>query len=578
MSDPAPASRRLPARLPGPAALLVPALALGLALPLGGSPRPAGAADPPDLGAVRRLLDDPDPSNRAAALRRLAGAAEPAALDLLVGGLADPHPYVRRAAAGLLGATDEPVRSRLERDLRRHRSATARAEACRSFALWADGRGWRALTDAARDRDAPVRAEAVRWLAVLVAPEPGSPPTPRSPRSAATGAPSRAAGPPSGPEVEAALRERLADPDGEVRALALDALSSLPDVGLPPPALLHDQDPRVRLSALEAVVAAAVRLRDDDVAVATAVSVLADPVWSVRLRAAEIAADLPDPRLLPVLVRALGDERRVVIEASHRTLVRLTGIPFDPLPEPWERWLQGDGASFDPRAAGGADPSRRGLLPGSPPERSPGPFRGSSPSPFPGPPKAGPPGNRGDTVAVPRFLGLPVVSRDVAFALDSSGSMGERLPDGRRRWDRACAELEAVLDRLGSARVGVPVRPRPGRTGLSRAAGDDPRPPGRLGRWLSAVEPAGRTALYDAIAAALEPPDVDTVVVLSDGAPSAGSFFTKTDLLEEVRRRNRWRRARIDVVSVGGDAVAERWRDVLRRLAEQSGGTWIRAE
>ncbi len=64
-------------------------------------------------------------------------------------------------------------------------------------------------------------------------------------------------------------------------------------------------------------------------------------------------------------------------------------------------------------------------------------------------------------------------------------------------------------------------------------------------------------------------------MVLSDGAPSAGAFFTKTDLLAELRRANRFRRARIDVVAVGADQVARRWRDALQQIAQESGGTVV---
>ena len=55
------------------------------------------------------------------------------------------------------------------------------------------------------------------------------------------------------------------------------------------------------------------------------------------------------------------------------------------------------------------------------------------------------------------------------------------------------------------------------------------------------------------IAKALEDPVVDAVVVLSDGAPSAGRWFTKTDVRAELAKANRWRRARIDVISIGAD-------------------------
>jgi hypothetical protein len=89
---------------------------------------------------------------------------------------------------------------------------------------------------------------------------------------------------------------------------------------------------------------------------------------------------------------------------------------------------------------------------------------------------------------------------------------------------------------------------------------------------LEKRRPSGKTALYDGIALGLSDPAIDTLVVLSDGAPSAGQFFTKTDLRAEVARANRWRRARIDVVAIGADEVAKRWRTLLKELAADNYG------
>ena len=94
---------------------------------------------------------------------------------------------------------------------------------------------------------------------------------------------------------------------------------------------------------------------------------------------------------------------------------------------------------------------------------------------------------------------------------------------------------------------------------------------------LAARGPGGRTALSDGILRGLADPAVDTVVVLSDGAPSGGSHFTKTDLRTAVRDANRWRRARIDVLSIGTDEVSRRWRTLLAEVAEESGGTFVYA-
>jgi hypothetical protein len=153
--------------------------------------------------------------------------------------------------------------------------------------------------------------------------------------------------------------------------------------------------------------------------------------------------------------------------------------------------------------------------------------------------------------------------------------MSALLGGGRTRWAGVLAELERALEHLGDAHVNVGVFADGVAAALPRALPLDAARRRTLLAFVAARRPGGRTALYDGIAWGLSDPEVDTLVVLSDGAPSAGAFFTKTDLLAEVRRANRFRRARIDVIAMGGDDVARRWRDALETLAAESGGTHL---
>jgi len=154
--------------------------------------------------------------------------------------------------------------------------------------------------------------------------------------------------------------------------------------------------------------------------------------------------------------------------------------------------------------------------------------------------------------------------------------MSERDAAGVSRWDRARDEVDRVLERLASSAEGNVVLFSDEATALfPSAVRFTATVRAKVHEALAARPPAGKTALYDGIAKALEDPAVDDVVVLSDGAPSAGSWFTKTDLKAEILRANRWRRARIDVVAVGADAVAKRWRSLLVDLAQASGGRFL---
>jgi HEAT repeat protein len=471
-------------------------LALAVAAAAGAFPRPSLASDPADLAAVRRLLEAEEAADRASAVRRLAGRTDEAAYRLVVATLVDRHPYVRRAAAGVLGIAIEPaLRARLLRDVPGWRETTARAEACRAFAQWADAEGRTGLLRLLADGDESVRAEAARCL--------GDDPD---------------------PAAEAALLRATSDRSGLVRATAIDGLAPRPRVPGGPrldvvmEQGLRDGDWRVRLSALEGSVAAG-----GEAAVSAVSRGLTDAVWSVRLVAAESAGALRSKTVLAPLVAALSDPRERVAAAAGASLVEVTGIPFDPDPGRWKAWLSTEGAAFDP-----ATVERRG-------PRQPSPVYASGGAPV-------------------RFLDSPILSTHVAFVIDASGSMAALLPQGGTRWDEVRKEIDRVLEAMGTAAEGnVVLFGDEAEALFPKATRFSPATRGHVRERLSDRAPSGRTALFDGIALALDDPAVDTLVVLSDGVPSAGGFFTRSDLRAELRRANRWRRARIDVVSIAAD-------------------------
>ncbi len=502
---------------------------LSLAVALVASARPSLGGGDPSIDALRRRLEDDEPAGRAAAVRRLAGALDEPSLRLVIHTLSDRHPYVRRAAGGVLGAIiDGAVRARLLKEVPTWKGAVARAEMAAAFAVWADRDGRTGLLRSLGDSEASVRVAACEGL--------------------------------SGDTDESATRALLlatTDADGLVRATALDGLLRGPGAAIgsakapmgptggpsrpaiPWKALSKDKDPRVRLSALEGSVA-----MGGDAAVFAAEHGLDDAVWSVRLVAAELSGTIRDRRVLAPLIEALRDPRDRVAQAAGRSLVRLTGIPFDADPVRWKSWLDGDGAMFDPatvepRQASNFDPG-------------------------------------GKTFSAVKFLDLPLASAHVTFVLDASGSMSAADSAGVSRWDRVRAELDRVLLTLGTSAEGnIVVFSDEAVTLFPSAVRFSPAAREKISKALEGRPPAGKTALYDGIAKAIEDPVVDSIIVLSDGAPSAGAHFTKTDLREGLKKANRWRRARVDVISVGTDEVAKKWRSLLKDVAEDHGGRCI---
>ena len=525
---------------------------------------PAHASSTRTIAAVRKLLRDKEPSKRAAAVRRLGGDASAAALACVWTALSDDHPYVRTAASGVLGLVPRgPGRVWITRKWRKEKHAEVRTSALSAMLLWGTDEALPALIDALGDSSPEMRRGAWRVYMDLATPAKHIP-LDRDAQGDAEAMP---------PRLRRVALAALKDRDGGARAWALRALLADPaehrgtELALSSSMLAgllqKDDDPRVRLSALEGSVALGTEM-----AVVAILRGLTDAVWSVRLRAAELAGATRDRRVLDALPAYLEDDRRRVVRAAHHALVELTGIPFDPHKALWVAWLKGDGKNFDPARSGAARAKksatklRKGTVTG---ERA-------------------------------TFLDLTLVSRHVTFVLDRSGSMDEpwapaaalrsersarpaRKAVAQTRWREVVSRLNQLLQILGreqpTAVVNVIAFGNRAEAMFPRAV---PLTAGRIQgirRWLEKIKPGGRTALYDGIALALEDPIIDNVIVLSDGAPSAGAYFTKTALLRHVRDANHWRRARIDVLAIGAKRVAKRWRDLLIRLAKASGGVCL---
>jgi hypothetical protein len=224
-------------------------------------------------------------------------------------------------------------------------------------------------------------------------------------------------------------------------------------------------------------------------------------------------------------------------------------------------------------------------------------------------------------------------AQSVAIVFDCSGSMGQRLADGRTRLDAgraAVAELLAGMAKSGRWDVslwlyghrtrwsrdkdgkyvagltpaGIAAKAGAGRAGepFNVVPGDDveqvlsmqaltPALVERMGMILSPLEPGGETPLYLAISEALAT-DFDGgrtdlpghVLVVTDGAndQTGGRYVTASVVEDQLARKNGRRRVplRIDVVGFGYAANAtdraSRMDDV-RNLATSSGGRFYEA-
>lgn len=90
--------------------------------------------------------------------------------------------------------------------------------------------------------------------------------------------------------------------------------------------------------------------------------------------------------------------------------------------------------------------------------------------------------------------------------------------------------------------------------------------------FLDDLRPVGSTNIFDTLVLALRDKQVDTIYLLSDGAPTSGLIVDTDRLLEEVRRINRLKKIRINTI---GFNLEEKAQVLMRALADQNHGVFI---
>jgi HEAT repeat protein len=494
----------------------------------------AFAQDAAKLQDLERKLRDPQEKTRRECVQELARIATPEAWRLVLGALDDGSAMVADEAQLQLGKVAQPA---VVAELfgKTPRSALAsKDEWVRQRAAEVLGRlepmvPAKDLAQALGDKEAPVR-RAVCWSAERL-----------GDRDRLEGS--------LDPLREALAKLAAKDRDEGARSAAVCAMAALPRDSAGTRGLTReetevffaDKSPLVRSAALLATQApgSASRPRLEAAELlALAQCGLLDSASGVRAQAVECLARHPSRESLRALVDALERESELRLRWSLvEHLRRLSGLRHRLDARPWQAWVDALPADWTPPAASSTTPA------------SPA---GEAPAP-------------GDE-STATLRGLPILSQRVAFLIDLSGSMAQRDASGKTRKERVDVELERALTALTPEvefnLIPYTNAPIPWQPKLVPAT---PANVKQALEFFVARKDSGKGNFWDALELALADPGVDTVFVLTDGAPTGGHRWNLELMKSLFAERNRFRRVTLRAVLAGSSKTLERhWGEMCR--------------
>jgi hypothetical protein len=279
----------------------------------------------------------------------------------------------------------------------------------------------------------------------------------------------------------------------------------------------------------------------------------ADPCDAVRTAQIEAWEELACTAAVQALIARLDHESVARVRTQIAlSLQRLSGFKHRDDPRPWRDWAKGLAADWKPT-----------LLPASGAAAASGNAAGGV-------------GGEARSSARASFGGLALLSSRICFAIDFSGSMWTPMPDGRLPKELVDARLRATLESLPASthfnivvftNEVIPWRPKlvPAQPFQVRSAIAD----------FERCQERGRGNFFDAAVFALDDPEVDTLLTLSDGVPTGGFHSHLDRVIPLLLERNRFRRVAFDTVLVDAPSAAERrW----RVLSDRSGGRLVSTE
>jgi len=320
----------------------------------------------------------------------------------------------------------------------------------------------------------------------------------------------------SGARAGAAMAALKSDPDPAVTALAVKAAQ-------------ESKHWRVRVAAIAALA------RDAKQHHELLCACLTHPARQVRTAAIQALVGSREKRAIEVLLTRLDQEHSTTRAFVAEALVSLTGVDKGHDARLWRTWWSAVRSDFVVPAAAPKAMKARGA---------------------------------GATIAT--FFDVPVQTDNIVFVIDVSGSMKTEVR-GDTKLATAKDEVIKVLRAMakGPRRFNIitfGTQPQAYHKALQRATPDNIR---KAISWLKRLEPKGWTNIHDSVLMAMDMSGVESIFLLSDGAPSSGEYVGMSKVRDTIAARNRSMMIRINTIAVGGD---KRSRSFMKKLAEENFG------
>jgi hypothetical protein len=330
---------------------------------------------------------------------------------------------------------------------------------------------------------------------------------------------------------------------------------------------LRDSNPGVRLFVLDAFAA-----RKEPATVPLAIKALKEKGWPHRQSAARALGAMGDVRAVAPLINAMGVEEGRLVEVYGEALNKITGEQIGPFPEAWKHWFDENRAALVAKGAKGS---------------------------------ARTPKKRNDEKV--NYYGLETRSKRIVFIIDVSGSMKEIIgqPSGAAitgvEEDEETYEgmkIEIAKRMLKQAIRSLPdnayftiivfnheVKPF---SGSMLEAKQDNKNKAYL--MINDLEPSGATYTYGALKESFEmagrgvtdksyDPGVDTIFLLSDGAPTDDDIDSAKPMegekiLAAVKEWNQLKRVQIHTIAIDPQVGAGTFIRFMKSLAARNSGTY----